>query len=255
MQEALLEMPNEVCASFEVGALGALFEPSMTRETKLISYEESLIGKLVSVLDRQLLAGLECRTATEFKLVRKKVWPKYIRALRALSDTMSNLESADEIALRGDEALLSISQDLEKQRGARFRDKLVDQAVFTLWTLGKIRSLAREICLAGKSRDPRADNALISNYHAHSLWAQFHMDCVVAAMKFRRDIPAEIQETLCDGLRALVNAYVIMREGLALRTNDTNVVPPANLPWDEEDERLLASSMRDMHAISDASDC
>ncbi len=57
MQEALLEMPNEVCASFEVGALGALFEPSMTRETKLISYEESLIGKLVSVLDRQLLAG------------------------------------------------------------------------------------------------------------------------------------------------------------------------------------------------------
>lgn len=255
MQEALLEMPNEFCNSFEVGALGALFEPSMTRETTLISYEESLIVRLVSVLDRQLLAALECRTAAEFKLVREKAWPRYIRALRALSDTVSNLESDTEIELRGHEALSLISRDLEKQRGSRFGDKLVDQAVFTMWTLGKIRTLARQICSAGKPRDLRADKALASDYHAHSLWAQFHMDCVVAAMKFRKDIPAEIQEVLCDGLRALVNAYVIMKAGLDLRTKETSPLLSANLPWDEEDERLLASSMREIHATSDASDC
>lgn len=255
MQEALLEMPNEVCNSFEVGALGALFEPSMTRETTLISSEESLIARLVSVLDRQLLAALECRTAAEFKLVREKVWPRYIRALRALSDTVSNLESDDEIELRGNEALSLISHDLEKQRGSRFGDKLIDQAMFTMWTLGKIRLLSREICSAGKPCDSRADKALASDYHAHSLWAQFHMDCILTAIKFRRDVPAEIQETLCDGLRALVNAYVIMKAGLALRTKDINALPAVNLPWDEEDERLLASSMREINATSDASDC
>lgn len=255
MQEALLEMPSGLCPPFEAGALGALFEPSSTRETKLISSEVSLIGTLLSQLDRQLLEGLGSRTAKEFMLVRNKMLPRYVRALRALSDTMSNLVSPAEIEQRSKEALVAISSDLEKQRGARFTDQLVEQALFTMWTLGKNRELGRQICAEAEPIDKKADAALALDYQVHSRWAQFHLDSVVAAMKFRKDVPSEIQEALCDGMRAMVNAHVIIKEALSLRRSQAEAPAIANLPWDEEDERLLASSMRAINVIADASDC
>jgi hypothetical protein len=255
MQEALLDMTSGICAPFEIGALGVLFEPSSTVETNLVSSDEVLIRKLISVLDRQLLAALECRSVAEFNDVRSKVWPRYIRALRALSDTLSNLESDEEMEIRSATVIKLATSDLEKQRGARFKDKLVDQALFTLWTLSKARMLVQQICAAPRPKDKKADTSLNSDYHTNALWAQFHMDCVFAAIKFRRSVSEDIQTELCEGLRAVVNAYVILKEALSLRVPRSESTSIANLPWDEEDERLLASSMRDINATINASNC
>jgi hypothetical protein len=73
-------------------------------------------------------------------------------------------------------------------------------------------------------------------------------------MKFDRPIPEEIREAVCDGLRAAVNAFVIMKEALRLRLPHIEELPlVANLPWDDEDEGLLASSMKDRNAnLADA---
>ncbi len=250
MGTAILGMPRGVSAPCEIGTLGAFFDPSSAPTSTMLS-DVNLIRELVNVLDKQLLETLCARTAQEFVDVRDKVWPKYIRALRALQDTVSNVISEREIDRVSKAAIIRVDADLEKQRESRFGDALTEQAVFTLWTLGKIRSLGKELQDAGDAPADKkqVDKDLVADFCVNSLWAQFHLDILIAAMKFDRPAPEEIRETVCDGLRAAVNAYVIMKEALRLRLPQMEELPfTSNLPWDEEDDSLLASSMKDLNA-------
>jgi len=253
---ALLDVPRLGVAPFVVGTVGALYEPSIVIETELVRADERLIRELLSMMDRQLLSVLEARDAAEFSKRRQDVFPKYVRALRAISDTMSNLISESEIESLSSEATASLAKDLEKQRGIIIANRVVDQAVFTLWTLGKIRAIGRRIEAAGRvSADREGDDLkLLKEYRLTSLWSQFHLDSTFAAIKFRKSLPEDIQNVIHDGLRSAVNAYAIMREALSLRT-PVEEVPPKELPWTDEDEILLESSMRDINAFSDSGDC
>jgi hypothetical protein len=249
---ALLEMPPQVC---EVGAPGAFFEQSAALEEQLERSEERLVRELVSVLDKQLLEVLSARSLAEFTETREKVFPKYIRAVRALSGTVGNLVSkkVGESAIRG--AIVSLDADLRRQE-PRFGELLVEQAIFTVWTIGRMRTLAREIGAAGSPpREKReTDMALFSECSANAYWSWFHLDMMVAAMKFGRPLLPDLQETICEGLRATVNAYAIMKEALLLRAPRIEEPPVSDFLWDEEDEQLLASSMRDLNGdLSDNS--
>jgi hypothetical protein len=250
---ALLDMPQLGVAPFVIGTVGALYEPSMVVETELVRADERLVRELLDMLNKQLLNVLEARSGEEFSNRREQVFPKYVRALRALSDTMSNLIPESDIEALAGEASTSLSSDLEKQRGVVFGNPLADQAVFTLWTLGKIRTLGRKIGAAGNVPTEKEgdDLLLLKEYRGASLWAQFHLDSTFAAMKFKKVLPADIQDVIHDGLRAVVNAYAVMREALSLRT-PAEEVPAIELPWTDEDELLLASSMRDINAFCDS---
>lgn len=254
MPVALLDMPRELCAPFDVGNLGSFVGQSSTVQTVFVQSDEDLIRKLVLVLDNQLLGVLESRSVQEFAETRASVWQKYVRARRALSDTMSNLVSETEMESIAKACLSTLTADLQKERGVRFGDALTDQSIFMLWTLGKINVLAKIVNEAGEPRDKDADLKLHADYQLYSLWAQFHLDAVAAAMKFKKTMQDDIQGVLCDGLRASVNAFAVLKEALDLRVSKTDPAVAAALPWDEEDERLLASSMRDMNGnLSD--DC
>ncbi len=249
--QSLSNLPKEVQAPFEIGILGAFFEPSQDAETSFTRQQERLIAELVSVLSTQLLALVGARSGEEFRNVRGEVWPKYIRALRALHDTASNLVGEDQIEHMSKEGLEDLASDVRKQT-SRFGSALTEQALFTLWTIGKIRSLGHKIeALAAPPEEREADREIFSEYRANCLWAQFHLDTLVTAIRFDRPVAEEMRETICDGLRVAVNAYAVMKEALLLRQphTDTGTQPTAStLPWDDEDERLLAASMRDVNA-------
>jgi hypothetical protein len=253
MGTAVLEIQREASPPpSDVGALGAFLQPSPTVEEKLVRSDERLLRELVGVLDRQLLAAIDARSVSEFCSVRKNVMPRYVRGLRALQDTAINLVSLELVDSLSSVIFLELVETLEKQGVPRFGPKLAEQAVFTLWTVGRIRSLMQEIVRAGDApSDKRAtDRLLLSEYRADSLWAQFHLDMLFAAVRYDRPVCEQIRDTICDGLRAAVNAYVIMKDALALRSTQSSESETAarNLPWDQEDEQLLASSMRDRNA-------
>jgi hypothetical protein len=242
---AVLEMPKGVCVTpSEIGTIGAFYEPTAASERKLIYSDQQLIRELVKVLDRQLLDLVDSRSPEEFEYARKRVWPRYVRALRALHDTASNLISDEVLAQISDSLLPSLAADLEKQEGA-LGSKLVEQSVFTLWMMPKIRTLAQEIVKAGDAPDRAADNLLIDEYQSTSLWAQLHLDAIFAALKFDRPVRESIREPICNGLRAAVNAYAIMKDALYLRHPIVDEGPLEALPWDAEDDELLASSIGD----------
>ena len=248
----LLDMPPQLC---EVGAPGALYEQSSTLENSLERSKERLVRDLVSVLDNVLLEGLSARSLQEFVETRKHVWPKYIHAVRALSDTLSNLISKEtrETSIR--RAIASLEVDLERQID-RFGEALAVQAIFTFWTIGRMRSLADQIVALGLPPEKkRSDTALLSEFSPHAYWSSFHLDLMIAAIKFNRPMPEEFREAVCEGLRAAVNAYVIMKEAFSLRSPRVEEMPDPQFVWDKEDEDLLASSMRDVDAnISDDGD-
>jgi len=252
MSPAVSEM-REVCAPFDIGTLGAFFDQSNTVDAVLIRSDASLVRELISVIDKQLLTVLETRNQSEHQKATEKFFVRYVRGLRALSDTMSNLAPKHEIATAISESIAALTEDLQKQRGLRFGDILTEQAVFALWTLGKIRSVGAEIQAAGEPRNKDADIKLTQEYYFYSLWSQFHLDSLVVAMKYKKSIPEDVQASICDGLRASVNAYSIIKEALALRTPPAETPASPALPWDDEDEKLLASSMRNRNALAD--DC
>jgi hypothetical protein len=247
---ALLDIPQPGCVPFVVGTIGAAFEYPSNVDCFLTRNDERLIKELSSLLDRQLLAALDCRSVSEFVHVREQVWPKYCRALRALSDTVRNMAPENDIDRVAKIVLEELRADLEKQRGVRFNDQLTNQAAFTLWIVGKIRTLSFSLADPPSPEQRGADLQLCHEYRLCSLWAQFHMDLVCAAIKFQKTISEDIQNAMCDGLRAAVNAYAIMKEAYALRHPRTERPSATGLPWDEEDEELLAASMRDMNADS-----
>jgi hypothetical protein len=251
---AFAQIPRgDMCTPAVIGTLGAFYEPSPVIESKLIHSDEKLIRELILMLDKQLLVVLDTRTLAEFEKTRLEVWPKYVRALRALSDTMSNLVSENDIEKLSEQAMSDLAKDIEKQRSRGLGNTLIDQAAFTLWTLGKIRSLGRDIHMAGTAPDgaKEADLALNKRFRMLSSWTQFHLDITISAIKFGKTIPEDIQGEICDGLRATVDVYAIMKEALYLRKPQAEITPIAELPWDEEDETLLSKSMRDINAFSD----
>lgn len=242
-------IPKALLAPQEIGALGALFEPTQSLEADITSKQVRLINDLVSVVDRQLLNVVGSRSEAEFYKAREVAFPKYIRALRALHDTVKNLIDDFQIEAMRAETLPTITADLQKQE-VRFGPTMTEQALFTLWTTEKMRSLAHKIdALLIPEGKRKADKKLFHEYYTNCLWSQFHLDALLAAVKLDRPIAEEIREPILNGLRAAVDAYTIMQEALSLRQPRTAETIPSDLPWDEEDERLLAASMRDMKHV------
>src|SRR5256885_1716493 len=224
MGTAVLELPRGVGASVEVGNLGAFFEPSPSSDEILGSKEERLIRGLLDVLEACLLAAISARNLQEFQKERKKGWPRYVRGLRALQDTFTNIVPEtvrEEISAL---AVSSLESDIQKKGEATFGELLAMQASFTLWTIGEIRVLGKEI--VGKAvpeTQKRQDRELVEEYQVNSLWAQFHLDCLATAIKFQRPICEEIRSEICEGLRSAVNAFAIMKDAEALRNQLTSV--------------------------------
>lgn len=249
MASQVLELPKGVRAPVEIGSLGAFYETSSSSDEVLEAREERLISNLLESVTRYVLGAISARTVAEFRNERRKAWPKYVRALRALHDTFVNLVPEEVIASVSRQAMRDLEADIEKRGVAVFGETLTEQALFTLFTVGEIRALAKDLMNAEVPPEKRAEDLeLLQEYHQDSLWAQFHLDGLIAAIRFNRYVAEEIRADVCEGLRAAVNAYAIMKDAAALRRPSVEEPPVANLPWDEEDERLLASSMRDANA-------
>lgn len=250
----MLEMPKRVVQPFEANTLGAL-DATASGETIVIRRnDENVLRQLTDSLDKQLLAVLSCRTPQEFADARQRVWENYFRARRALSDTMSVLVPKHLIDTLRLAIMERVVEDLKRSRNVLFGDPVADQVEFSEWIVNKIQCLCYEVLKSGEPRDPDADRRLNEEFYLHAAWGQFHYDCVLGAMKFDRPISEAIQGTIRDGLRAWVNAAAIVEEALCLRLGDSTdrTVQFFDGPWDEEDEELLSSSMKDLDAESPA---
>ena len=238
-----------------VGTLGASFKHQRIDNHSLTNSDMKLIAQLAFRVHKQIIRVLEAKNLREFERRRDAAWPNYVRGIRALSDTMRSFIPREEYLALSTEALNGFTEEFEKERGKGFTDELINQIQFTLWTLGRLTSLGSAIDAAGMppKESKGIDTELNKEYRLFSVWSQFHVDITLAAINLGKPIAPAIQHEICEGLRTAVNAYAIGEDALALRRNEEGLPEPvaANNVWDDEDEELLASSMRDLDANPD----
>jgi len=228
---------------------------SKNKTAKLSGSANEVAKSVISVIDEMLLLVIEQRTAEDFISVRGRVIPDYLRAVHALSQIIDIVVPDSVMQQIVYESFSELEAELREQGLNRFGAEVRDQAMFTVWTLRKISDIVGTISKAGPiSEELKAQDAeCVAKFSMHTAWAQFHMNCLVHAIRTEKPIFPEVLSEIQDGLRAMVNAYAWIRRGVDLRMPQTEPVLSAP-DWDEEDRELLESSMRDIETDLKCSD-
>jgi hypothetical protein len=227
--------------------LALLGLPSKRSTAQLSGATVEIFKSITKVLDDLLKTAIDARTAESFVMARQQVFGDYARSVRALADLARVIIPKPVIQRLMWESFSEIEAELREHGADHFGTPIKDQAMFTVWSLRKTSDLILKIAGSGPVAEQlkQQDAKLAGEFSFCTVWTQFHLDCLLAAIRFDKSIQVEILGDIQDGLRAAVNAYGLARQGLDLRVPPTE--PQLARPvWDEEDEELLHLSMQDI---------
>lgn len=222
---------------------------SSKKKTALSGSIVEVVESITSIVDDMFLQTIQQRTSEEFRAVRHRVFPKYIVAVQALSYLVRQLVPETVLEPIVYESFSELEADFREHGLNKFGTAVRDQAMFTVWTMRKINDLVIAIHKAGAAPKESAhrDTECAAQFGGSTAWAQFHMDFLLHAIHHGKPVFPEVLEDIQDGLRAIVNAYAWLRQGVDLRIPP--VEPAIQAPdWDAEDDELLLSAMHDMEA-------
>jgi hypothetical protein len=255
--EAVLITMNETAARLarqDVGTLGLddllalLGIPSRRRTVGDVSSSAvEILRGVASFLDEIFSAVVSAKTVSEFDSARGASFVPYMKALTSVSKLVRVVVPTRVIEQISNESFSELEADIRDHGLDRFGTDAKDQAFFTVWTLRRTSSLIAKIASAPSIAEDlkEQDQEIASNFAFAAGWAQFHLDCLLFAMRHERLIQIDVLPEIIDGLRGAVNAYGYAREGLELRCPSQESIVPS-FEWDEEDQFLMNSSMREM---------
>ncbi len=200
-----------------------------------------------AAVDGMLLKCIDAKGEDEFAQRRRVVFPQYARIVQALASLVRVLATDQMVDNLVRESFCELEHDFREQGPERFGSTAADQAIFTVWTLRRTSRLLSDLVGTRPARQDllERDCKMASDFVTYALWAQFHLDCLVGAIRFDKPIQLAVLPSIEDGLRAAVDAYGLAREGVRLR-EQVPIAPEPVVEWDEEDQELLDSSMRDL---------
>jgi hypothetical protein len=223
-----------------------LCAPSKQSAKQLSISSEEMIKNICTILDRIVVNAIEKQTNNEFVAYRDAEFPTYLKAMRAFADYASLTIPKEVLDQLANNSFSEMEENLS-EHGDAFGLAVRDQAIFTVWTFKKIRVLIKKI-LDNQNvleEHKNADNELAAKFGTYILWARFHLDCLTASLRTHKPIYPGVRDTIADGLRAAVNAYAYVKQGVDLRV-PVNEPKVGAVEWDQEDQELLDSSMRDI---------
>lgn len=217
---------------------------------KLADRANEMVRMVGSVIDDFVSTAIEKRTAEDFKTARAGVFPQYFYAMRALGDLANIMLPRQTIERLGAEWFSEMEHDLRELGPAAFGSELTDRGIFTVWILRKIVDLAQEVAASPSLKgDETKDGELAMEFGAKALWTRFHVDCLTKSMRGKKPIYPDVVEPIRDGLRAAINTYACIRQWADIKA--PRAEPElGEIAWTEEDELLLADSMRDLERES-----
>lgn len=228
-------------------------------ETSQAGLVNDLFKNISIAVEGIALVVIEKRTAAEFVDTVRAVFNDYVRLLRARSDLLrvlvrGDFEHAGPFVIQG---ITELENEFRSEGLKRFGSTITEQAVFTTWTLRKTADLVWRFpkpstpgYVAPSPEIQRELEKLGSQFALYMSWAQFHLECLLVSIRKDKPIYPDVHPAIMDGLRAEVNAYAIARQILDL-LSPVQEADVAAYAWDDEDEELLASSMRDLESESE----
>ena len=243
MNEAVALAPQQDVVSTGVNDLLALAGfPSQRRSAGDLT---NSIKGITSFIDGLLAEAISAQTKVEFEAIRNNVFWPYAKTVTALAELVQVIVARPVIEKVLDESFSELEADFREQGLERFGPPARDQAMFTVWTLRRTSRLLSKIATYGPTQDEfkEQDQKVARHFRFCTTWTQFHLDCLLAAIRQDKPIQIDVMPEIIDGLRAAVNAYGYANEALDLRIPKEELSADSYI-WDEEDQALLDSSMR-----------
>jgi hypothetical protein len=240
MNETLTFGPEFGCSISQGGDFLPLPSSISERSTKQLSLSAAdLLRGLTAILNDLVSSTAEKRTAAEFQAVREEVLPNYYRAMHAYSSLATVIVPAHNLDRIVSESFCELEADLREHAVPVFGREVRDQAMFTVWTFRKIWGVSEQIKGAFASKHERHEiGQLMSKAQNHLIWARFHLDCLIQAMRHNRPIYPAVFELIIDGLRAAVNTYALLRQVLDKISPQIEEPSPV-VEWDQEEAQLF----------------
>lgn len=250
--ETVLEFKNRAEAGGGLGDLPTFVGLPSRESSRALPEETARIFKgILSVTNDLLLEAVDAQTAEEFEERRTRVFDDIRQMQRSLSDLAKVIIPKPTLDRLVWQSFSEMEADLSEHGLQKFGEQARDQAIFALWTMRKINRLVSKIAESKLSPEfISRDKEIAVEFGFYAFWAQFHLECLLAAMRFNRPIRPEVLDVICDGMRGVVNAYGLLRQGIDLRwpsNEDQLVIMPCE--WDEEEQELLDSSMADLEVM------
>jgi hypothetical protein len=187
----------------------------------------------------------ESKSADEFVARRERLFARYCDLMLGLGRIVHALTDIGEL-IRRVKAQLATAEKFFSEASEQFCPVyLKDQALFSLWELGKVVDLADFI----HSRPPlpeskrEEDMRLSGICTTELLFGRIHLDCLNYAILAKHLHSEEIREMLSEGMRHFVNGHIAIRFGARLRQEAIDDAPVELIPLDNEDRQHLAYSM------------
>jgi hypothetical protein len=235
-----------------LGDLPAFVGLPLRKTSKELTEDAAEIFRgIISVLNNLLLQVIDAETGEEFVERRSQVFDdvrKTHKALASMAKVILPKATLDRLVWQ---SFAEMEADLAEHGLKKFGEIARDQAIFTLWTLRRTNRLLSKVIEHGKPSPEliQRDKEIAGEFNFYSLWAQFHLECLFAAMRFNKPIRPEVLDVICDGMRGAVNAYGLVRSGADLRWPTKEDECLTSYEWDDEDQELLDSSMADLEEM------
>jgi hypothetical protein len=248
MNEAAVLARKNIGSSLGLEDLMALVGlPSQRRSADRLDTQAALLKSIASFIDEMLLRAISSETKADFIKTRDESFGQYARALTSLARLIRAVVPNATIERVLNESFCELEAEFKEHGIERFGVTARDQALFTVWSLRRTGSVIAKVASLGAApvEFKEKDQELATCFSFSVTWTQFNLDCLLAAIRHDRVPQLEVLPAIIDGMRGAVNAYGYAREGLELRE------PPQEplmepYQWDEEDQVLLDSSMREM---------
>jgi len=244
-------MDTTMCPTLEenaqVNRLAFLALPAKRSAQQVTGSANDLFQAIQTILGQIMADVCAKRTAEEFVAARREYFPQYLQVMMALSRLVSAVVSKGVIDRLSYESMSEMEADFRDHARASFGKDICDQALFTIFTLRKIRDLADRIRTSEEPAENLkvADQELVENFVTHIVYCRFHLDCLNTSIRTGRTIYPEVLDCISDGLRSLVNAYAYIRQATDLRlpAGEEELI---HIEFDDEEQELVALSMRDV---------
>lgn len=233
------------------GVLSFLASRSKSHAREMVPSATEVLKGCSEIIDQFLRSVIDARNKAEFGQIFESAFPKYVQLTLAVSQVTNAVVPKPVLERLARESISEMEADFRDKGLAVFGAAVRDQALFTVWTLRKIKEVVTQIAATRLVDAKKKDDAeYCAQFNVNTLRAQFSLDCLNMALHCGQAIYPEVQDELVDGLRAMVNAYAWARRGLEIRlpSEDFRFTAPE---LDDEDRELMEASFSEASAILD----
>lgn len=226
-------------------SLAFLAFPAKRASEEVSATTEEMVRTISTLVSQILAEAVGARSKEQFLRARKTHIARYMQVMIALSDLIAAAVDEPTIGRLTVESLSEL-ETMFKEGERIFGPFIGEQAVFTVWTFGKISELVQQCNAKRVSHEYReADAEFARQYVGHVLYARFHLDCLRMSLMQGQPLFPEVLDEISEGLRSAVDAYAYVRHGMELR-HPTEEELMIDIPWDEEQDELLRLSSEDL---------